>query len=524
MADMKQGIAQDVHGRAEAPSHVALSARIVDALPAGARSIMDALITDGHSAELVGGAVRDIAMGLPVHDWDIATDAMPSEVSCSVLEHLGAVAFPTGIAYGTVTVTMPDGQFQVTTHRPLVGLTVPTTEERAASLDVDLALRDATLDAVAWSLANGIHDPLGGLVDLSARVLRCPGNPSDRLAEDPVRILRLMRLSATHGLDIAPSTVQAMREGASLISDGLTAHAELEGLTRKASRYLFDGHHRGEMRELSERMDVLESHSVSPERVLSELRCLVSASDGRRVEDMLLAFREVVFAVIPEMRACDGLPQTSRYHRLPVYEHIAECVRWCPPDEVTRMAALFHDIGKPETETHGPDGRQHFYGHPAVSADIAKAALERLHAPKGYTEEVVTLVRHHDDRIMPRERSVRRALARLGSREAFSRFVDISMADVHAHSELAWDSPARGFAVIMGARDVATELAEQDDVFTVRDLAIGGSDLLSMGYEQGPAIGEELRRLLDMVLDGKVENTGDALGAFAKADLGRDGV
>lgn len=520
MVSRHQDMTQTMRGCHGVPSRSTLSSLVAEAIPAGARTIMEALAAEGHSAEIVGGAVRDIALGLPVHDWDMATDATPSEVSCTVIERLGGVAYPTGIAYGTVTVAMPDGQFQVTTHRSLVDLVLPTDEERAASLDADLAVRDATVDAIAWSPADGIHDPQEGLSDLSARVLRCPGAPSDRLSEDPVRILRLMRLSATHGFDIAPSTAEAMRQSAGLLSDGLAAHAELAALAQRASTRLFDGSRRAEARKLAERIGVLESRSVSPERVLSELRRLLSAPDGRLVEDALLAFREIVFAVIPEMHACDGLPQTSRYHRLPVYEHIAECVRWCPPDEVTRMAALFHDVGKPETETHGPDGRQHFYGHPAVSADIARDVLGRLRSPKGYTEKVVTLVRHHDDRVMPTERSVRRAMARLGSREAFSRFVDISMADVHAHSELAWDSPARGFAVIMEACEMAARLEEKDDVFTVRDLAIDGNDLLGMGYEQGPAIGEELRRLLGLVLDGKVENDAGALGDAARKALG----
>jgi tRNA nucleotidyltransferase (CCA-adding enzyme) len=169
----------------------------------------------GHSAHLVGGCVRDLLRGAEPHDYDIATSATPDAIA-AIFPHTA----PTGTRYGTVTVLTDGGGIEVTTFRVdgeyAFGSRRPENVAFASSIADDLSRRDFTVNAVALNLRGEITDPFGGRADIEARILRAVGDPRARFREDALRMLRLLRFSATLGFDIEPNTRAAAVECASL--------------------------------------------------------------------------------------------------------------------------------------------------------------------------------------------------------------------------------------------------------------------------------------------------------------------
>ena len=176
--------------------------------PEHIQSILRRLASAGREAYLVGGCVRDSVMGRAVHDWDVATSAVPDEIIA-----LFEKTVPTGMKYGTVTVVIPGGAVEVTAFRTESGYTDgrhPGTVTFASSLEEDLSRRDFTMNAIAVSRANEMIDPYGGLEDIEKKVVRCVGEPDTRFAEDALRMFRAFRFSAELDFAIAPETLTSI--------------------------------------------------------------------------------------------------------------------------------------------------------------------------------------------------------------------------------------------------------------------------------------------------------------------------
>ena len=231
-------------------------------------------------AYVVGGCVRDMQMGLPPHDWDVTTSALPEE-TMALFPHF---AIPTGLQHGTVTVRSSGVSCEVTTFR--TDGDYPDHRHPAAvtftrSLREDLARRDLTVNAMAMDAAGALHDPFGGREDIRRRVLRCVGDPERRFREDALRILRTLRFSATLGFAIEPETHRALR----------TQCGDL--------RY------------------------VAAERVQEELTKLLCGQDAGRV---LEEDPQVLGVVLPEILPCVGFDQHNRHHCYDVWGHTAHAV------------------------------------------------------------------------------------------------------------------------------------------------------------------------------------------------------
>ena len=178
-------------------------------VPAGVRSLLEQLLSSGHEAWLVGGGVRDLLRGQQPKDWDVATDAVPEQVV-----KLFRRVIPTGIAHGTVTVLVPDGQVEVTTFRAESAYVDGRRPESVAfhrDLVADLARRDFTINALAFDPIGGqFRDPFGGQEDLARKRVRCVGVPAERFGEDGLRPLRAVRFATVLAFELDPETAAAI--------------------------------------------------------------------------------------------------------------------------------------------------------------------------------------------------------------------------------------------------------------------------------------------------------------------------
>lgn len=433
-------------------------------IPAYVGDCIEALEGAGFAAYAVGGCVRDALLGRTPHDFDLCTDARPEQTRAVFS---GRPLVLAGEKHGTVGVVTPEGVVEITTFRQEGGYgdnRRPDWVDFITDLREDLARRDFTVNAMAYSPARGLADPFGGRQDLEKKILRAVGDPDTRFREDSLRILRGVRFCAAYGLTPDAETEAAMLRQAHL----------MEHLAR--------------------------------ERVFEELNRLLPNITAPQ----LLRFAPVLAAVIPELGPMIGFDQHSPHHAYDLYTHVAHVVEAVPGEPVLRWAALLHDIGKVPTFTRDENGRGHFYGHAQAGEDMAEQVLRRLKAPTALREQVKQLIGLHMTRLEPEKKRLRRMLNRLGT-DTVLRLLDLQQADM--------GSKGTGTAEEMGqfapVRELLAEILAEDSCLSLKDLAVNGSDLMALGYS-GREIGRELDRLLELVLEETLPNTREALLAAAK--------
>ena len=427
-------------------------------LPLGAERILEKLGENDFEAFVVGGCVRDCLLGRTPKDWDVCTAAKPEEVEavfarCRIIE--------TGLRHGTVTVVLDDGQYEVTTFRT-DGAYLDNRRPESVSFvnDVreDLARRDFTINAMAYRPGMGIVDPFGGQADLAAKRISCVGCADDRFQEDALRIMRALRFASVYGFTIAPETAEAIHRNRELL------------------------------------------RNIAVERIQLELCKLLC---GQGATDILLQYSDVISTILPKMAPCVGFEQNNRWHKYNVYDHIAYAVgNYKGDDVVTKVALLLHDIGKPHCYTVDEDGFGHFYGHGAVSRDIAGEIVGCLRFDSATQKNVVELVEYHDATIEPTVKAVRRWLNKIGA-EQLMRLMDVQQADALAHVEGSLDDKIEKCKMV---KDMVREVLSQEQCFSLKQLKINGRDLLALGVPEGKAVGNILNRLLQEVIDGELEN------------------
>jgi putative nucleotidyltransferase with HDIG domain len=403
----------------------------------------------GHSAYVVGGSLRDVLLGRDPFDWDLATDARPDQI----LKLFDDAVYEN--AFGTVVVRHAGELYEVTTFRTdhdYTDFRRPHRVEFGDSVEVDLARRDFTANAVAWgaqsSEAPGLVDPHGGRPDIAARILRAVGEPKARFEEDALRMVRAVRLAATLGFTIEPATLAGVEANADLV------------------RYL------------------------SGERIQTELSKLLAA-ERPSVGLRLLADTGLLERISPDLGLQRGVPQ-NKVPGEDLWDHTLRSVDAARVDRpVVRLAALLHDIGKPGTFSDG-----HFLHHDVVGAELAATLLDQLRFPRAVRERVVHLVRHHMFSYEPNwsDGAVRRFIGKIGV-EAIDDLFALREAD-NLGSGLAPDAGGLG---VLRAR-VMAEL-EGDVVLDRSQLQIDGRDLIEeLGLRQGPQLGRILDELLEKVI------------------------
>ncbi|MBQ7165116.1 MAG: HD domain-containing protein, partial [Clostridia bacterium] len=256
--------------------------------------------------------------------------------------------------------------------------------------------------------------------------------------------------------------------------------------------------------------------SVSVERIREEFDKIL-LGDG--CENALISFKKVIAVFIPEISPCFGFDQRTKYHEFDVYTHIVKTVANVPKNRELRLAAFFHDAGKPSRFTLDGDGNGHFYGHPKASRDIAETVLYRLKYPKSLINEVLTLVEYHDAPIIPKdaagnyEKYVLRALNKFGEK-TLSGILALKRADNYAKRSAKPSSLPEAET----CEKLLKELIEKKACFGLKDLAVKGGDITRLGAK-GRAVGETLEYLLSLVISGDAPNEREILTEKAEKFL-----
>ena len=378
-----------------------------------------------------------------------------------IFQEAGYGVIPTGLKHGTVTVRLNHQSYEITTFRKdgtYSDSRHPDSVSFVSSLREDLARRDFTVNAMAWHPVEGVVDYFGGQQDLKDGILRCVGDPGKRFQEDALRIFRLIRFAAQLGFTIHPETEAAARFHAPLLKN------------------------------------------IAPERIQAELMKLLQ---GDYVGTILHQYPDILSVWIPEILPCVGFDQQSRYHAYDVWEHTCKAVAGCKNIPALRLAMLLHDIEKPACYT--PVG--HFYGHAAESAKTARDILHRLRFDNETIHTVTTLIGVHCDPLTPSEKQIKRFLRKIGA-PMLKLLIEHHRGDNRAQTpEVAterlpvWDE----------VECILDRILAEEQCFSLKDLAVNGSDLVALGIEKGPQIGVLLNQLLDDVISGKLPNEREAL-------------
>ena len=439
-------------------------------LPADALGICERLRHAGKRSWIVGGCVRDSLLGKPISDWDVATDALPSE-----LMKLFPKAIPTGLQHGTVTVVMRGQHYEVTTLRGETTYSDGRRPDAVHFVDdivADLARRDFTINAIAVDPSNGLLvDPFDGRQDLERRTIRCVGKAIERFSEDGLRVLRAARFSATLGFDLDPDTFAA----------------------------------------IAPTLDTFRK--VSAERVRDEwMKTMKARAPSRAFEIMRTS--GILGVSCPEMLEGVGMVQ-NKWHSLDVWNHALACMDACAGDPVLRIAALLHDVGKPRSREFSDKTQDYtFYDHDKIGAEIALPIVTRLKFSNDEKDRIVGLVRHHLFHYDAwSDQAVRRWIKRVGPSLLEDLYL-LNEADLRGKGTIFADADLLPLVALKA--HVEKVLAEGAALST-RDLAIDGNVLIKeLGIKPGRIIGQVLEELLELVITDPALNTSEGLLPLAR--------
>jgi tRNA nucleotidyltransferase (CCA-adding enzyme) len=451
---------------------------LLNKIPPQVAHVTKTLENAGFEAYLIGGCVRDLIMDRKPYDWDVTTNAKPEEIidlfEKTVYENqFGTVAVMISretigedVSYETVEVTPYRTESKYTDSRH------PEEVKWTDKLETDLKRRDFTINALALNSKGQIVDLYEGLKDIKDKTIRAVGDPDERFGEDALRMLRAVRFACQLGFAVSHET------GESIIKNG--------ALIKK----------------------------VSAERLRDELSKIMISDSPAMGIDMLHKFG-LLSHIIPELEEGIGCDQSGEHvydvwmHSLLAAQHAAN-KGW---PLTTRLAALFHDVGKPRTRRLGTDRRKKqytFYGHEVVGARITKKILERLKFSRDEIELVEMLVRNHmffSDTEKITLSAVRRIISKVG-RENIWTLMDVRECDrVGMKKKEAPYRLRKYFAMV--------EEALRDPI-SVAQLKIDGNYLKNeLKISPGPRMGWILHALLEEVLDAPEKNTTEHLSELA---------
>jgi poly(A) polymerase len=435
-----------------------------------ARDVVIRLRQAGHTAYWAGGCVRDMLLGRPARDYDIATDAVPDAV-LALFPHGNAV----GKSFGVVIVPAGGFTFETATFRKDHGGTDGRHPDSIsfATAPEDAARRDFTINAMFLDPLDGtVHDYVNGRADLDARLVRCVGEPDARFAEDHLRMLRAVRFATTLDFEIVPETAAAILRGATAIE-----RISIERVRDEFTRTLLEARHPGQAL-----------------RMLDDLGLLP------------------VF--LPEVSALKQQEQPPEFHpEGDVFTHTAMMLDAMEDrSPALAYAVLLHDIAKPATAFH--DGvRLRFHGHAERGVPMAEAILRRLRLPNRLIEDVTACVGRHMH-FMDVQKMRRSTLRRLVGSPTFDTELELHRLDCLASSGRMENHEF--------LRRVVGEMASEP---VLPAPWITGRDLIAMGIEPGRRIGKLLRTAYDLQLEGAVPDREALLARIRKRrPSGRNGI
>lgn len=430
---------------------------------------------------LVGGAVRDMIMGIKAHDYDIATDAKPEDVM-----RIFRKVIPTGIAHGTVTVHIFGMELETTTFRTESDYSDgrhPDKIHFAATIEEDLSRRDFTMNAIAYDILNKkIVDPFEGQKDIKNKTIRTVGNALERFTEDGLRPVRALRFASQLGFLIEEETFKS-----------ISIPAVLE-----------------------------KTRSISPERFRDEF-CKILSTNKPSVGLKLLEQTGILSMFIPEFTPCRNCIQKDvrGFHEFDVADHNLYACDGAPKDNlIVRLAAFFHDIGKPEsrsTEIISGNEIIHFHGHEKISEKKTIRAMTNLKFSNDEIKKVSHLVKEH---MFHYESSwsnaaVRRFIIRIGT-ENLHDLILLRLADTHGMHNTPVIEGSPSWNNIVELKKRIEEILSENSALSLKDLKVNGNDLMQEGIPRGKELGMILRELFETVTDSPKMNERETLLSLAK--------
>ena len=430
-------------------------------LPAQVQTAIARLEQHGFETYAVGGCVRDSLLGKQPNDWDITTSARPSQTAACFSDFR---TVETGIEHGTLIVLVNGTPLEITTYRndgEYLDNRHPKQVTFSHRIEDDLCRRDFTVNAMAYHPVRGLVDLFDGRADLARRRIVCVGDATTRFHEDGLRILRAIRFASVLDFSIEEETARAIHACRSLLSN------------------------------------------IAAERIREEFCKLLCGVGAVRI---LREYADVIGVFLPELSACVGFAQNSKYHCYDVWEHTLHALEQCNTNDLlTRLSILLHDVGKPLCYTEDEDGG-HFKGHGPIGTELTASLLRRLRFDNGTSARVTRLVEYHD-RITPAEPKAVKRLMQKFTDEDILRLLEVQRCDRLAHAPAHAEPPSALFDLPA----VMQSIREQGACLSLKTLAVKGDDLLTLGIPAGKEIGAILSELLDAVLDGALPNDREVL-------------
>jgi len=432
-------------------------------IPSNVAVILNVLDSAGYQAFVYGACIRDSLRGIKPISWELTTNALPPDIVQLFDDRKGFSAIPALRDYSSISLIFQGNSYRINTFR--------TGEENrfTDNIEEELSFNDFTMNSIAYSEKTGLVDPFNGGDDIRNRVIKCTGECVDKLSEDPVRILRAVRFEAQLGFQMDNHLLEAI--------------ASLKGTLS------FD----------------------SSEKVANELTQIMLADNPSVCIRRLLELG-LLEKLIPELMPTIGFDTHSSFHDKDVFEHTMTVLDNTKPNLALRLAALFHDIDKPNCLTIDDRGEGHCYSHASLGAQTSRGILTRLNFDRKTLNAVCSLIKEHMNNYdNVSELSIKRLIRRVGPGNLDNLF-ELQLADIKGSGPSGRDS-----ARIMHVRNKCWEMLSRREPLTTHDLDISGYDLMVLGYDAGEAIGDALDYLLDKVIDNPALNEKKTLLELLKA-------
>jgi tRNA nucleotidyltransferase (CCA-adding enzyme) len=430
-------------------------------LPEDVSFIISELSNKGFEAYAVGGCIRDVLLNKKPKDWDIATNALTSQV-----KEIFPKSIDTGINHGTVTIILNKINYEITTFREEGKYSDRRRPDKVfftESLKTDLSRRDFTINAMAFNPNIGIVDLFDGISDIKNKIIKTVGKPEDRFSEDALRMLRAVRFSAQLNFQIDAET-----------SKGIISN--------------------------SKNID-----KISVERIRSELEKIVISDYPSKVKELYRL--GLMDRILPELSKCFETLQNHPYHIYNVGDHIVKSIENIESSPFLRWTMLFHDIGKAYCRTTDDKGIDHFYNHGDISVRIAQVIMKRLKFDNKTMDKVSLLVKNHDLLLKHSESAIRKATLLLGIDCMYDLF-KVMKADKCAQNPRFLEKSNLEIKKI--ENEFETSL-KNNHCMSKKELNINGDNLKELGITDGREIGMIMKILLDMVIESPELNKREEL-------------
>lgn len=428
-------------------------ANYIKKIPPEILTVLKKINNNGYESYIVGGASRNLFLNLPVVDWDITTNALPS-----VIESLFDKTIPIGRLYGTITVVINNINIEVTTYRKDIGYSDNRKPDEVVftnDINEDILRRDFTMNTMLIDSNGNLKDLLKGKISIEKKLVETVGDPFLRFNEDYLRVYRYVRFTNTLGF-----------------------------------------FNNKELDELIENLNI--PNKISVERIRSEFnKILLSKKPSLGIRH--LKKLNLIKNIIPELEKTYDFLQHSKFHHLDVFEHTMEVLDNTDPIIELRLAALLHDIGKPKT-FELINGEGHFYGHDKKSVSISEEFLKRLKYPNALISKVITLVKNHM-RLLDSEnkKSIKKFINKIGENN-LENFLKLRKADILGSKT---NDNIESVDIL---KITFEKILNDKEPMSVKDLNVNGYDLIKLGYE-GAEIGIALNELLELVLECPDKNS-----------------